>query len=157
MTTTQILLSLFIINLGTVFGAGLYEIRIVLPLWFNKSVDGNFMVNFDNVKNIDTGRKFWGFVATIPLTLLTIANIVFAFQSQAPIHNWWITASLIVLIERVATFTFFIPTAIKLQQGEKLLAEKISRMVIWWIRLNYFRNAITVTALIISIGVLLLK
>ena len=96
MTTAEILLTLLVINLGTVFGAGLYETRIVLPLWFKKSSDGNYHVNIDNMRNIDTGRKFWGFIATIPLTLLTIANLVFAFQSQPPIHDWWLATALII-------------------------------------------------------------
>jgi len=36
MTTTfnNILLWMFVINLGVTFGAGLYEQRIVVPLWF---------------------------------------------------------------------------------------------------------------------------
>src|SRR6188474_2217090 len=150
MTTTEILLALLIVNLGMVFGAGLYEIRIVLPLWFNKSGDGNYYVNLDNMQRIDPGRKFWGFVATVPLTLLMIANLIFALRSLPPLRDWWLAASLIILIERIATFTFFIPTAIKLQKGENLPAEKVSTMVTWWLRLNVVRNILTILSLILS-------
>lgn len=150
MTTTQILLALFSINLAIVFGAGLYETRIVLPLWFTRSEQGKYKVNFDNMRAIDTGRKFWGFVSTGPLTLLTIANLVFALGSEPPVYTWWLGAALLVFLERLGTFIFFIPTAIKLQKAEALPADKVSVMVENWIRLNYIRNAITFIALLLS-------
>jgi hypothetical protein len=156
MNITEILLLCSVINVGIALGAGLYETKIVIPLWFDKAANGNYYVNFDNMQNIDSGRKFWGFVTTIPLTLLMITNLVFAFQSQPPLHDWWVAATLIILIERVGTFTFFIPTAIKLQRGENLMTEKISKLITWWLRLNYVRNALTLAALLVFLKVLLM-
>src|SRR5438046_3614296 len=109
---TEILLFPFAFILGITLGAGIYEFRIVIPMWFYKNNDKKYSVNFENMKNIDSGRKFWGMVSTVPLTLLTIANIFFAAKSNGQIHFWWLTATLIVLIERIGTFIFFIPTAI---------------------------------------------
>src|SRR5215813_6763359 len=100
MNITEILLLCTIINIGIALGAGLYETKIVLPLWFNKSANNNYYVNFENMRTIDSGRKFWGFVTTIPLTLLMITNLVFASLSQAPLHSWWVAATIIILIER---------------------------------------------------------
>jgi len=156
MNLTEILLFCSVLNTGIAFGAGLYETKMVLPLWFNKSANGNYDVNFGNMQTIDSGRRFWAFVTTIPLTLLMIANLVFAFQSQSPLHNWWVAATLIILMERVGTFTFFIPTAIKLQKGESLQTEKISRLITWWLRLNYVRNAFTLAALLVFLKALLI-
>ena len=154
MNITEILLVSFIINLGIALGAGLYEIRIVLPLWFHKA-NGNYQVNVEAMRNIDTGRKFWGFVTTIPLTLLTILNLVFACKSAAPLYGWWFSATLIILLERIGTFTFFIPTAIKLQKGENLPVAKTTNMIFWWLRINYVRNALTFAALLIALKALL--
>ena len=156
MNLTEILLFCSVINIGIALGAGLYEAKIVLPLWFNKSANGNYYVNFDNMRTIDSGRKFWGFVTTIPLTLLMITNLVFAFQSQPPLHDWWVAATLIILIERIGTFIFFIPAAIKLQKGESLMTEKIPRLITWWLRLNYVRNALTLAALLVFLKALLI-
>ena len=103
----EILLWLFIINLGIAFGAGLYETRIILPQWFIKSSDNEFRVNSKAMNETDTGRKFWGFVTTMPLTLLAITNLIVALQSNGLRHDWWVTGSLIVLIERIGTFAFF--------------------------------------------------
>jgi hypothetical protein len=157
MNITEILLLCSVINIGIALGAGLYETKIVLPLWFNKSANGNYHVNFDNMRSIDSGRKFWVFVTTIPFTLLMITNLAVAFQSQPPLHNWWVAATLIILIERIGTFTFFIPTAIKLQKGENLITEKISKLITWWLRLNYVRNALTLAALFVFLKALLIS
>ena len=131
MNSTEILLGAFIMNLGVALGAGLYETRIVLPLWFRQNTNGNYQVDFEAMRNIDTGRKFWSFVTTIPLTLLTIANLIFALKSNTPLYGWWMSAMVIVLIERMATFVFFIPTAIKLQKGENL---SVSKPQVWFHR-----------------------
>jgi len=70
----SILLWLFVINLGIAFGAGLYEHRIVLPRWL-ESGDAGAHWNAEAARRDHTGRKFWGFVTTVPLTLLTLANL----------------------------------------------------------------------------------
>jgi hypothetical protein len=145
MTYNDIILFLFIINLGTAFGAGIYEARIVLPLWFSKDEKG-YRVNTKAMQEIETGRKFWGFVTTMPLTLLTIANLIAALQSQGAIHDWWLAAAIITLIERTGTFAFFIPTAIKLQKADTLPPSGIHGLVSLWIRLNYLRNILTLVA-----------
>jgi hypothetical protein len=151
MNTSEILLLLLIINLGITLGAGLYESRIVVPLWFSKTTKGNYRVNFESMLSIDTGRRFWGFITTIPLTLLTIANIVAAIQSLGRAHDWWLAASVIILLERVGTFAFFIPGAIKLQRGKNLSVPKTTRLVSWWIRLNYVRNILTLLSWLLTL------
>jgi hypothetical protein len=154
MNITEILLIAFIINLGITLGAGLYETRIVLPLWFRRTANRDYRVDVEAMHVIDPGRKFWAFVTTIPLTLLTIVNLVFAYKAMAPLHDWWICATIIVLFERIGTFTFFIPTIIKLQKAENLPVTKTTGMASLWIRLNYVRNALTLAALLFSLEAL---
>lgn len=150
----EILLWLFVINLGTAFGAGLYETRIVLPQWFTKTPGTGYQLNSKAMNETDTGRKFWGMVTTVPLTLLTIANLILACQSSGHRHDWWLAASLIVLIERIGTFAFFIPTAIKLMQAESLSQSKISSLVVLWMRLNYVRNMLTLVGWLMALYVI---
>ena len=152
---SELLLFLFVINLGIALGAGFYETRIVLPLWFTKSSDG-YRVNIQNMNEIETGRKFWGFVTTMPLTLLTILNLVFAFQSEGIVGDWRLAASMITLIERIGTFAFFIPTAIKLQKSETSEASKVSSMVVTWIRMNYVRMLLNLIGLVVAMRALML-
>jgi hypothetical protein len=70
----RVLLWLFVINLGTAFGAGIYESRVVVPQWQNTPPQ-----TWPN-----TGLHFWVYVTTVPLTLLTIANLVAAWRDRWP-------------------------------------------------------------------------
>jgi hypothetical protein len=76
------LLWMFVVNLGIAFGAGLYEHRIVVPLWLSSSENGATHWHADVVRRDDTGRRFWALVTTMPLTLLTLANLFVASARQ---------------------------------------------------------------------------
>ena len=71
----EILLWLFVIDLGIAFGAGLYGERVILPQWFARSPEGGLRVNSQAMRQTDTGRRFWAFVTTVPLALLTLASL----------------------------------------------------------------------------------
>jgi hypothetical protein len=139
----EILLWLFVINLGIAFGAGLYEQRIVLPQWFNSSSEPGLRVDSAAMRSADTGRRFWAFVSTGPLTLLTLANLVVAWESQGQRHEWWLGAAVTTLVERIATFSYFIPTAIRLMRAEALPPAKVEAMASQWMAVNHFRAALT--------------
>ena len=138
----DVLLWLFVINHGIAFGAGLYEQRIILPQWFVRSSDSRLRVNSEAMRSTDTGRRFWSFVTTGPLTILTLANLVVALQSQGPRREWWIGAALITLVERIATFSYFIPTALRLMRAEAFPSAKVEAMASQWMTLNHIRAAL---------------
>ena len=138
----EILLWLFVINHGIAFGAGLYEQRIILPLWFDRSSTEGIRVNAGAMRSTDTGRRFWAFVTTVPLTLLTLVNLPLAWQSLGSRRGWWLGAALVTLLERIGTFSYFIPTAIKLMRGDTAPPEKIGAMASQWLALNRVRGAL---------------
>jgi hypothetical protein len=150
---SEIVLWLFVINLGIAFGAGLYEHRIVLPMWFERSVAG-VRVNVSAMNETDTGRKFWAFVTTLPLTLLTIAGLVISLQHDGPRYEWWKIAAAIALIERTGTFSYFIPTALKLMRADQLPQEESASMAARWVRSNYLREALTLAAWLFALKAL---
>ncbi|OIN60607.1 hypothetical protein [Arsenicibacter rosenii] len=152
---TAILLPLFVLNLAMAFGAGLYETRIVLPRWFPES-GGRYAVDREAMMDLESGRHFWGFVTTGPLTMLTLANLALAWQSLPPVHDWWMAASLAALAERVGTFTFFIPAAMRLQRGNKLKNEVLHPVIRRWIQANYLRNLLTLAACLLALKALML-
>lgn len=100
----SILLWLFVINLGIACGAGLYEARVVIPQW--AEIPPQSWPN--------TGLMFWVYVTTIPLTVLTVANLIAAWMDSSPRRSWWLSAAGVILLERVATFVYFIPTMVGL-------------------------------------------
>lgn len=91
-TISKILLWLFVLNLGIAFGAGLYESRIEFPRWFSPSSDSSFQWNAEAARQANTGLNFWVYVTTVPLTLLTLANLVAAWRSQGAARGWWLAA-----------------------------------------------------------------
>ena len=142
----DILLWLFVINHGIAFGAGLYEQRVILPQWFSRSSESGVHVNSAAMRSTDTGRRFWAFVTTIPLTLLTLANLFVAWQSHGPRHDWWLGAVAITFVERIATFSYFIPTALRLMRAEALASARVGAMASQWMALNHVRAALALIA-----------
>ena len=137
MALSDIILWLFVLVLGTSFGAGLYEARVVIPLW-TRTVTGAFQWAADLSRRTDAGRRFWAFITTGPLTLLTLASAVLAWQETGARREWWLSAVMVILVERVATFSYFIPAILALQRatpGDPTVNSTVSR----WISLNYFR------------------
>lgn len=143
-SVSEVLLWLFVIDLGIVFGAGVYEARVVLPLWASAPPA--------SLRSPDSGRRFWAFVSTVPLTLLTLANLAAAWQVRGPSRAWWLAAVLIVLAERASTFGYFIPTMLRLQResSETLARSAFAR----WTRLNLFRNLLTLLAWVAALEAL---
>jgi Domain of unknown function (DUF1772) len=128
-----IVLWLFIINLGVAFGAGLYEARVVIPQWENTPPRA-----WPN-----TGLMFWVYVTTVPLTVLTIANLIAAWLTQGPMRFWYLAAVCIVIVERVATFSYFIPTMVRLMSTEGLADGDIKAALSQWLLMNHGRHVLT--------------
>jgi hypothetical protein len=143
-TTQAILLWLFGINLGVAFGAGLLEHRIVFRRWLQSSPETGRHWHADAVRADDTGRRFWGFVTTVPLTVLTLANLYAAWAASGPVRVWWLAAALVALAERLFTFSYFIPTMMQLMNTEDSPAAVA--LASRWSKLNLVRHALGLAA-----------
>jgi uncharacterized membrane protein len=141
MPITELILWLFLLNLGVALGAGFYEARVVLPQWTRSQSGTGFHWNADLARRTDPGLRFWAFVTTGPLTLLTITSLVAAWRTPEPRGTWWLAAAVIVLLERVATFGYFIPTMVRLQRDEAVPEAVMRARVSRWLILNYIRTA----------------
>src|SRR5438876_3276255 len=147
--TSAMLLWLFVINLGIAFGAGLYEHRIVVSHWITSSDGAGSHWNAETARSDDTGRRFWAFVTTVPLTLLTLANLFVAWRASSPVRWWWLVAGLAATADRVFTFSYFIPTMVGLR-GAADSPSSVAVATRWW-NLNYLRHAIVLTACLASL------
>jgi hypothetical protein len=130
----ETLLWLFIINLGIAVGAGFYEYRVVVPTW-----EGSSPQTWPN-----TGLLFWVYVTTMPLTLLTIANAFVAWKTLGPRRKWYIAAVSIVIIERITTFAYFLPTMAGLMSSVGLSQEVVDATLSQWLLLDYGRNVLSI-------------
>ena len=141
---SRLLLWLFVINLGIAFGAGLYEGRIVFSKWLVSSPDARLHWNAAAAQRDDTGLRFWIFVTTVPLTLLTVANLFAAWRTSKPARGWWLAAGVAALADRVFTFSYFIPTMVRLLASPDS-PESVAAAVRWG-HLNYLRHAFVLGA-----------
>jgi hypothetical protein len=145
MTTSSIVLWLFVLNLGIAFGAGIYEHRIVMSRWLESGVRWHAEI----ARADDPGRRFWAFVSTIPLTLLTLASLFLAWRAPGAARGWWLVAAFTALADRLLTFGYFIPTMVGLMAAPES-PESIGAATRWW-RLNYLRHAIVLAAWLASL------
>ena len=148
-TVPAIVLWLFVVNLGIAFGAGLYEHRIVFPQWLESSLEFGTHWNAEAVRRDDTGRRIWVFASTVPLTLLTLANLFVAWRATGPVRGWWMAAALLALADRAFTFAYFIPTMVGLM-GAPDSPEAVAAATRWG-QLNHLRHAIVLTAWLSSL------
>jgi hypothetical protein len=138
---SAIILWLFVIDLGIVFGAGLYETRISVPRWLTGSPETGYRWNRAAALEDNVGLRFWAYVSTLPLTLLTLASLVAAFWMTGPAHGWWLVAATAALLERGMTFGYFIPAMIALMRSDGPSETNASRKAVRWVRLGYLRHA----------------
>lgn len=153
MDIRKAVLWLFVINLGITFGAGLYEAIVVYPHWLVK-LNGNYIWDSQAARSTDSGLRFWVYVSTFPLTLLTVVNFFFAWNSKSTLRRWWLIATALALVERTATFAYFIPTMIELTQ--LFTTPESTGQGLQWGRMNNFRHALNLGAWICAIQSLIL-
>jgi hypothetical protein len=88
----------------------------------------------------DTGQRFWAYVTTGPLTVLTLANLAIAWKTSGPERIWWVVAALTVLMERILTFSYFIPTMVGLMKAPDSTTSVVTATR--WMNLGYLRHAL---------------
>jgi hypothetical protein len=142
---TVVLLWLFTINLGIAVGAGLYESRVVVPMWRSALPA--------SLRTPDSGLRFWAIATTVPLTLLTIASLAVAAQLKGPAGHWWLIAAAMTAGERAATFGYFIPTMLRLQRSTMAPAE-ISQRFDRWAQRSWVRTAVDLSAWLLAMRAL---
>ena len=70
-------------------------------------------------------------MTTVPLTLLAFANLIAAWLDKSVRRRWWLSAVFIVLVERLATFSYFIPVMINLARSDLPDADIATRLSRW--------------------------
>jgi hypothetical protein len=134
---------LFVINLGVALGAGLYEARVVIPQWANLPPK-----DWPN-----TGLLFWVYVTTVPLTLLAFANLIAAWLDKSVRRRWWLSAVFIILVERLTTFSYFIPAMINLARSDLPDADTATRLS-QWLFFNHGRHLLTLAGWLMALKAL---
>lgn len=156
LTYTAVLLRLVLVARAIAAGAALYELRVVLPLWFPVS-NGKQSVDAEAMRRCDSGKRFWVYVSIVPLTLFTVLSMKPAWQlAISGRSSAWLLATVLTLIERVMTYGYFIPTALTMMRtsGSPPSPKLVVARARWWMRLNWLRCALMVAAFVTTIEAL---
>jgi hypothetical protein len=100
---------------------------------------------------------FWAYVTTGPLTLLTVASIFAAWMTQGPMRAWYLAAVCIIIVERIATFSYFIPTMLRLMGTEGLADADVKATLSQWLLMNHGRHVLTLTGWLAALRALSLS
>ena len=139
--------------LGVAFGAGVYESRVAFPQWLIHFPDGSVSWDAASAEEANSGLQFWVYITTIPLTLLTIANLIAAWYSRVALRKWWLAAAVLALIERIFTFAYFIPTMYSLIYDHTIEQPAAVAAALQWGQLNYIRHVLILLAWLAALKV----
>jgi hypothetical protein len=139
-----IALWLFVINLGIACGAGFYEHRIVVARWITTSPETGAHWNADAARQDDTGRRFWAWATTVPLTSLTLLNLYLSWHATGAVRGWWLAAGTAALADRALTFSYFIPVMMGLMGASD--STETAALATRWSTFNYARHALVLAA-----------
>ena len=143
----SITLWLFVVTLGLDLGAGIYESRIVVPLWAggvpSTLAEGNPYARVA----IDAGLRFWKYLTSL-VALLALLTLVFTFSAPAAQRMWRVAASAAELVAVAMTLLYFRPTLIRLfmGHGEGMAPEAVRSTVRRWVRWSRVRIVLSFAA-----------
>lgn len=139
-----ILLWLLVLMLGIEIGAGIFETRVLVPLWSSSPPDSILTYDTQTLRP-DTGRHFWIY-ATPFLGLVSFANLFPAWQNSGARRRWWLFGAGLTLLVVISTFAYFVPALGKIHRANEFPADEIISTTLWWVRLNYLRVAALILA-----------
>jgi hypothetical protein len=144
MTLMHLALWLLVIALGIQTGAGLFESRVLVPLWAS-SPPGSVRAYNETVIKADSGRRFWIFLT--PITgLISLLNVFAAWLAAEPQRTWWLISSITAVFLIAITFAYFVPVLMRLPKASTIQPDALTRMVRLWVRLNWIRFILLVMA-----------
>ena len=158
MPRNTILLWLFVIALGLDIGAGIYEARIVVPLWSAGVPETLAAGNPYGRVAIDAGIRFWSIMTSL-VAILALVTLVSSFRTPAPLRTWQIVASVAELAAVAMTLLYFRPVLVRLfmGHGEGLSTEAIRSTVGLWVMWSRVRIVVSLVAWCAAIQALVLS
>jgi len=137
-----IALALLILLIQFGMGGGLYETLVIYPRWKRGVTPENLVQKLKDSGQGSANRGFWPFISPLQ-AMLAIVNLVLAWRYTGNAHAAWLTAALIIVVNRVITFSYFVPTMVrKFERPEKLDAAWLKKAVNRWTFLSPFRIVI---------------
>jgi hypothetical protein len=143
----HIILGLFVLVLGLNLGAGLYEGRIVVPLWAGGIPETLEEGNPYGRVAVNAGIHFWAYM-TSAAGIFALLALATGFWAPAPQRAWQIVGAFAELVSVAMTLLYFRPTVVRLFMGHGagLSVGQIASTVHRWVAWNRVRLVVTVVA-----------
>jgi hypothetical protein len=138
-----------VIVLGVQTGAGIFETRVLVPLW-SSNPPASVVAYLAQPLRPDSGRRLWIFLSPIT-AVIALGNLVLALMSSGPRRAWWVAGAGGGVAVLVATFAYFVPVLLSLPATGELPEAAARAKVKTWVALNYVRAAVLVAAWISSL------
>lgn len=141
-----IFLILLILVTQLSIGGGLYETLVIYPRWRYDVTPDNLLEKLEDSGQLNANKRFWPLVSPAQV-LLSITNLIIASLYIGTAHQAWLLAALILFLNRVLTFSYFIPVMInKFLKPQNIPAANLQVMVDTWIKLSPARILIELVA-----------
>ena len=143
----RLTLWLFVIALGLDLGAGIYEARVVVPLWAGGVPDTLAAGNPYARVAIDAGVGFWAYM-TSAVAISAVLALIFGLFAPHTGRLWRTAATLVELCVVAWTLLYFRPTLVRLFMGHGvgLSADQVAASVHRWVTLSRGRIALSFLA-----------
>ena len=144
MTLAYAALWLLVVALGIQTGAGLFETRVLVPLWAKSPPESVLAYNATAIK-ADSGHRLWIFLT--PATgLISLLNLAAAWHAAEPQRTWWLASAGTAVLIIVVTFAYFVPVLLRLPQAANVPPASLTRTVRLWVVLNWLRFVVLILA-----------
>jgi hypothetical protein len=120
-------------------GGGLYEILVIYPGWKHDVDPLTLRSRLQSSGQILAARRFWPIVSPAQV-LLSVVCIVLAWRRCGSMQGYLMAAAVAVFVDRVITFSYFIPVMIRqIMQPENIGALRLRKIVRQWTMLSPIR------------------
>jgi len=151
MTLTAIALWALVLALGLLTSSGIFEARVIVPLWANDP-PASLTAFHAQPRKPDSGRRLW-IILTPMTTLISLFNLVLAFRSHDPMRSWWIASSGTIVLVTVITYAYFVPELLRFERTAAQPPADIAPRVRRWTALNLVRGALVAASWIAALKV----
>jgi len=134
-----------VVAMGFQIGAGVYEARVLVPLWSSAPPESVIAFQKQPLRP-DSGPRFW-IIVTPLVGLISLLNVIVAWGSTGPQRLWWLLGAGTSLVVVIVTFAFFVPILVRdLPRAGELPPAVVATKVRWWVRLNWVRVVVLLAA-----------
>ena len=153
----EIALWVFVVSLGILIGATVFEALVITPLWAGSPPESVRGWN-ENPRYAIEGGIFFGLIAPA-LLLSSLASLIAGWKMPRKRRKWLVAAVICTFIGFVATGLFFVPILREtiFTRGAGLSDAEIVEKVNSWVTYNWWRMAIQTVGWLAALRALSLR